>query len=110
MKRTGFLLVVAALAPSLAPAASREIIELQRDVAQLQEQVTTLQRAFDEKMGQMQLLVQQTLDVSTKSSNALADAGRNQEAFTQRVISPVAGLNSKVETMGNDVAALRESV
>ena len=62
LSRTTLLLT--ALSMALAPfafGASKEIQELQRDVALLQDQVRTLQRAQDEKFAAMQALVQQTL-------------------------------------------------
>ena len=106
MKRTGLLLAVLMLAPAFASAASREMIELQRDVAQLQDQVRTLQRAFDERFAALQVLVQQSLDASNKTNGTLQNADRN----TERIVAPIAGLNSKVDQMGGDVSGLRESV
>ena len=60
-----------ALAP-FAFGASKEIQELQRDVALLQDQVRTLQRAQDEKFAAMQALVQQTLDSVNRTNTAVA--------------------------------------
>ncbi len=110
MKRTGLLIAVLMLCPVFAPAANRDMIELQRDVAQLQDQVRDLQRSFDERFAALQVLVQQTLDTSTKSNTALQDAGRAQQGMTERVVAPVVGLNSKMDQLGNDVSAMRESV
>jgi TolA-binding protein len=110
MKRTGLFVLLVLLCPALAPAASKEMIELQRDVAQLQDQVRDLQRSFDERFAALQVLVQQTLDASNKSSAALDAQSRTQEGIADRVVAPLAGLNSKVDAMGGDVAAMRESV
>ena len=110
MRRTGLLIAIALLCPAFAPAASREIIELQRDVAQLQDQARQIQRTLDERMGSLQLLVQQTLDSANKSSTALNDQGRSQQDLMERLVSPVASLGSKVETMGGEVSGLRESM
>ncbi len=114
MKRTGlFLALVLALVmllPAPAPAASKEIIELQRDVAQLQDQVRDLQRSFDERFAALQVLVQQTLDNAQRSNNALENAGRNNQGLADRLAAPIAGLSSKVDSMGSDVAGMRESV
>jgi TolA-binding protein len=98
------------LFPAFAPAANRDMIELQRDVAQLQDQVRELQRSFDERFAALQILVQQTLDSSNKSNAALQDAGRVQQGITDRVVGPVVGLNSKMDQLSNDVSAMRESV
>lgn len=98
------------LCPALAPAANKDMIELQRDVAQLQDQVRDLQRSFDERFAALQVLVQQTLDASNKSNNALDNAGRAQQGLAERLAAPIAGLNSKVDGMGNEVSGMRESV
>jgi TolA-binding protein len=110
MKHTGLFIAVMMLYPALAPAANKDMIELQRDVAQLQDQVRELQRSFDERFAALQVLVQQTLDASNKSNNALDNASRNQQGLAERLGAPIAGLNSKVDGMGNDVAGMRESV
>ena len=110
LKRTGLFVAVLLLCPALAPAASKEVIELQRDVAQLQDQVRDLQRSFDERFAALQVLVQQTLDASNRSSAALDAQTRNQQGIADSVAGPIAGLNSKVEAMGGDVSAMRESV
>ncbi len=107
MKRIGLLIAIFALCPVFAPAANRDMIELQRDVAQLQDQVRTLQRSFDERFAALQVLVQQTLDASNKSNASLLESGRG---ITERVVGPVVGLNSKMDQLSNDVSAMRESV
>ncbi len=110
MKRIALLIAALMLFPAFAPAANRDMIELQRDVAQLQDQVRDLQRSFDERFAALQVLVQQTLDSSNKSNAALQDAGRIQQGMTDRVVGPVVGLNSKMDQLSNDVSAMRESV
>jgi len=56
------------LAPTGAFAVSKEMQELQRDVAQLQDQVRTLQSGFDQRMAALQTLVQQALDAGNKAN------------------------------------------
>jgi TolA-binding protein len=110
MKCTGLFIALVLLCPALAPAASKEMIELQRDVAQLQDQVRDLQRSFDERFSALQVLVQQTLDASNKSNAALDAQSRNEQGMADRVAAPIAGLNSKVDAMGGDVSGMREAV
>jgi len=50
---------------------SKEIIQLQTQVQQLQEQMTAMQRGFDERMGVMKNLVEQDTDAVNKVANAL---------------------------------------
>jgi len=102
------------ICPLLAPAASREIVELQRDVAQLQEQVRTLQRSQDEKLAGIQVLVQQALDAANKANTSVALLQNNlQQSIKEQqksVVDPVVGVGTKLDQMTTDVQALRESV
>src|SRR5579862_3751905 len=102
------------LTPVLSFAASREIVELQRDVALLQEQVRGLQRSQDEKFAALQVLVQQSLDAANKANTSVAllqsnlqQANKDQQ---KSVVSTVVDLGAKVDQMSTDFSALRESV
>jgi len=50
---------------------NKEMIELQTQVQQLQQQMTSMQRSFDERMGVMKNLVEQNTDTVNKVANAL---------------------------------------
>jgi tol-pal system protein YbgF len=50
---------------------NKEMIELQTQVQQLQQQMTAMQRSFDERMGVMKNLVEQDTDAVNKLANAL---------------------------------------
>jgi len=107
-----FILFVA-LAP-LTFGASKEIVELQRDVAMLQDQVRNVQKSLDEKVTAIQTLVQQTLDSVNKTNTAVAlmergfnDAMKQQQAS---VSAPVASVGTKLDQMAEDFRAVRESV
>ena len=107
------VLVLLVLAP-LAFGASKEIVELQRDVAMLQDQVRNLQRTIDEKVATMQTLLQQTLDSANKTNTAVAVMeNRFSEAIKQQqqqVSAPVATVSTKLDQMSEDFRAVRESV
>jgi tol-pal system protein YbgF len=62
-----------ALALGAAPAwgVNKDMIQLQTQVQQLQEQMTAMQRSFDERMGVMKNLVEQDTDAVNKVANAL---------------------------------------
>ena len=58
--------------PPLPPgASSKEMVQLQTQVQQLQEQMTAMQRSFDERMGVMKNLVEQDTDAVNKVADAL---------------------------------------
>src|SRR6202167_6124074 len=59
------------LAVTPASGASKEMVQLQTQVQQLQEQMTAMQRSFDERMGVMKNLVEQNTDAVNKVATAL---------------------------------------
>jgi tol-pal system protein YbgF len=109
----GSTAVFLALAP-FAFGASKEMQELQRDVALLQDQVRTMQRTEDEKFAAMQALVQQTLESVNRTNTAVAvmenkinDALKAQQ---QLAGGAVANVGQKLDQMAEDFRAVRESV
>ncbi|HZT31420.1 MAG TPA: tetratricopeptide repeat protein [Bryobacteraceae bacterium] len=95
-------------------AASKEIIELQRDVAQIQDQLRNLQRSQDEKLSALTVLVQQALDAANKANTSVAvlESGIRQNLKDQEksVVAPVAGVGLKIDQMTTDFQSLRDSV
>jgi len=76
--------------------ASKEMIQLQTQVQQLQEQMTAMQRSFDERMGVMKNLVETDTDTVNKAVNAInamqgvmqkqqADAAQRSEQLTGQI-------------------------
>src|SRR6202035_3732583 len=59
------------LAVTPAWSASKDMVQLQTQVQQLQEQMTAMQRSFDERMGVMKNLVEQDTDAINKAVGAL---------------------------------------
>lgn len=102
------------ICPSLTFAASKEIVELQRDVALLQEQVRSLQRSQDEKLAGIQVLVQQALDAANKANTSVAllqnSFQQNSKEQQSKVVTTVVDLGAKMDAMTTDFGALRESV
>jgi len=100
--------------PTLAFAASKEIQELQRDVAQLQQQVRDLQRSQDEKFAALQVLVQQAVDNASKANTAVAviQSGfqQNIRDTESKVVAPVVGLASRMDQMSNDLRTVQQAV
>ena len=100
--------------PGIAPAVSREMQELMRDVALLQQQVKDLQQSQDTKLTALTVMMQQTLDSATKANTAVAVLenslrGSMQEQLKGVVTSSV-GVGSRVDSLGGDVQALRASM
>ncbi|MCA2971058.1 MAG: tetratricopeptide repeat protein [Acidobacteriaceae bacterium] len=114
MKLTSrFALLGLLLVPSIF-GQKKEILEMQRDILQMQDQVRSLQRSQDEKLAALQVLLQQTLDAANKANTATAvleaslrDKLKDQE---KNLVVPVAGLGTKVDQMSSDFSSVRESV
>ena len=104
-----------ALNSTLAMAQKRDdILSIQRDVAQLQDQVKQLQAGQDQKIATLESLIKQALEESGKVSSAaaalqrsLGDRLNEQQA---RVEAPIAALGTKVDQSGDDLRAARENL
>ncbi|HXE11971.1 MAG TPA: tetratricopeptide repeat protein [Bryobacteraceae bacterium] len=90
--------------------ASKEVVELQRDVAILQDQVRTVQRTLDEKLAQLTLLMQQTQENSSKANNSLSGIQSAVSDTLSQQLQPVTHLGSKVDGLSEDVHGLRDTV
>jgi TolA-binding protein len=114
MKFRRLLICVLLAAPALSFAASKEITELQRDVAQLQQQLRDLQRSQDEKFSALLELVRQAVEFSSKANTGTAvmqnSLGKNLEDQLKQVVGPVVGLNTRMDNMSNDVRTLQQAV
>jgi tol-pal system protein YbgF len=102
------------LGPSPAPAASKEIQELQRDVAQLQDQLRQLQQSQDRQLAAIQALVQQSLSAANEATRSVAviQSGFQQNLRDQetKVVTPVVGLNTRMDQMSQDMHTLQQAV
>jgi len=112
------IVTILALATLLSPvctfAASKEQMEMQRDIAQLQEQVRTLQSGFDQKMAALQTLVQQALDAGNKANTGVsvlsASVTQSLDRELRDRLTPVAGLSAKVDSLNESNGDLRNSI
>jgi len=112
--RLSRIVLVFLLATPFAFGASKEIQELQRDVAMLQDQVRTMQKDFGDRLIVLQTQVQNTLDSVTRINNQMSgmervfnDAMKQQQ---QGVVGPVLAVGQKLDQMSEDFRAVRESV
>lgn len=102
------------LLPAGGFAASKEMQELQRDVAQLQGQVQSLQSSIDQKMGALQVLTQQARDAGASANTGVSALTSNVNQTLERELKqslvPVASLAAKVDNTNNDMAEVRNQV
>jgi TolA-binding protein len=109
---------LAAMAMMMAPAGSRaadpKLMDLQRDVASLQEQVRQLKESQDKQLSALTVLVQQALDTSNRSTTGVAVIQSNLQQSLKdiegKVVTPVAALGARFDTLDQDMRALQQSV
>jgi len=103
-----------AAAPLPAPAVSREIQELQRDVGLLQEQVKQLQETQNEKLAALTTLVQQAIDNANRAATGVAviqnGFGQNTKDLEGKVVTPVVTLGTRMDQMSDNFRMLQNSV
>jgi tol-pal system protein YbgF len=88
------LLAALWLAVSPAYGASKEKVQLQTQVQQLQEQMTAMKQSFDERMGVMKNLVEQNTDASNKTTaaiNALQNTLQKQQGDAAGHVDQLSG-------------------
>jgi tol-pal system protein YbgF len=110
MRYTKALLFLVILAAPAAFPQKREYVELQREVATLQDQM----RSMDGKIAALTELMRQTLDASNKANTSIAvlESGVKDRLTEQgtKLVGPVAGLSSKLDQMTTEFGQVRVSV
>jgi tol-pal system protein YbgF len=96
-------LALGALAPSSAVGASKEIIQLQTQVQALQDQMARMQQSFDERMGVMRSLVEQ----STDNINRMGTAVDGLQKGLHQQNSEAGG---RVDQVSGQIQALHDSL
>ena len=82
---------------------NKEMVQLQTQVQQLQEQMTAMQRSFDERMGVMRNLVEQDTDAVNKVANAL-------NSLQTTLQKQQADGGSKVDQLSGQIQALNDTM
>ena len=97
------LFLVLSLAAGPVSGASKEMVQLQTQVQQLQEQMTAMQRSFDERMGVMKNLVEQNTDAVNKVATAL-------NGLQTTLAKQQGDSGSKVDQVSGQVQALNDTM
>jgi TolA-binding protein len=100
-------LLVLCLVPGLSFAQKREFVELQRDVATLQDQVRNLATSNSENMGRLTALLQQALDNINKLNTTVAVLDAAMRDRDKTIAAPVTSVGAKVDQMTNEFQAMR---
>jgi tol-pal system protein YbgF len=111
LSKAASLAVVALLvvAPQ-ARAASKEMIQLQTQVQQLQDSLQQMQQANAEKMGVLQHLVEQTADSVNKMSSTMDTLAQTVKAQSDATSAKVDGVSGQVQSLNDSVDELKARV
>jgi len=114
MKSRSLLICLLLAIPAVAPGASKEILELQRDIAQLQQQIKDLQRSQDEKFAAVTELARQSIEAANRANTGVAvitsNIEKNLRDQTEKVATPVQGLSTRLNEMGGELRTVSQAV
>ena len=97
------LLSAALLCPLPAHAVSKDMVQLQTQIQQLQDAVARLQQSNDERMGVMKDLVQQSADTVNKMSQSI-------ETLQQQMKSQQEAQNGKIDQVSGQIQSINDSL
>jgi TolA-binding protein len=120
VRNTFTLMLAATVSAALLAGQSQkdQMISLQRDVAQLEDDVKNAQKSQDEKLEALKQLVQQSLDASAKAQATMANLAQAVAATLadqqKKVLDPLTNqlvdIKVKANQTADDVGSIRETV
>jgi TolA-binding protein len=115
MYASRLLLLSIALSPAILLGQKKEdLASIQRDIADMDDHVKQLQKAYDVKIGELTALLQQSIDANKQMAAAMTALQHNldQKLADQqtKLVAPVATLGTKVDEMSGDFRSVRENV
>jgi tol-pal system protein YbgF len=87
--------------------ANKDMVQLQTQVQQLQEQMTAMQRSFDERMGVMKNLVEQNTDAVNKVAGILPQI---QTTLETSVSKQATDQGAKIDQVSGQIQALNDTL
>ena len=107
--RSAVFALLSMLCLAVAPAwgVNKETIQLQTQVQQLQEQMTAMQRSFDERMGVMKNLVEQDTDAVNKVAAALTNLQATLQKQQGDSSSHVDQLSGQIQSLNDSLDELK---
>lgn len=108
--RVGIGLALACvLLPAVAPAQKREITEMNRDVALLQEEIRSMKKADEDRFSAIDTALKQILDQINSGNRQVAglDKGLREN---KDVMNQIGAVGTKVDALGEDFKYVKENV
>ena len=93
-----------------AHAVSKEMIQLQTQVQQLQDAMQHLQQTNDERMGVLQHLVEQTADSVNKMSVTVGDLQKKIDRETEGSGQKLDGVSGQIQSLNDSVDELKSRI
>ncbi|MBM3738490.1 MAG: tetratricopeptide repeat protein [Acidobacteria bacterium] len=107
------LILASAVLPKPGGAVNKEHEAIMREIQALSAEVQKLQK-LDERVLELRLLLQQTLDMATKANTAVTvlerDMKERMREQEKTLVAPVAGLGTKVDQMADEFRFVKENV
>ncbi len=110
IQRSAIILsLLAALCLSATPAwgVSKEIVQLQTQVQDLQERISHMQQSFDERMGVMQHLMEQSTDSVNKEAASITDLESNLQKQQNDSGSRVDQISGQIQALNDTLDELK---
>lgn len=101
-------------ATPLSGAVSREMQELQRDVAQLQDLVKSLQTTVNERLSALETHVKSSADAASQANAAVAAVQRTLEQMLRdqenKLVPPMAALGTRMDQVSSSMGTMQQAV
>jgi TolA-binding protein len=101
------------LIPMLAHAESKEMLALERDIAQMQEQLRQIQQSLA-AIPEIHVLSRQAADGANRNQTTMTDLQRGIQSGTadlgRQVAQPIAAMSSRIDGLTGDMQAVQNSV
>jgi len=107
MKRTVWLVLLAA---PLVAQKRDQMLEMQRDIGLLQDQLKTIEKAQSDKFAAIEKLLAQAINNQVGITGSLAKLDQAMAAQQKALNAPVAALGSKVDEMSSEFGGVRTTV
>jgi TolA-binding protein len=97
--------------PALAPAQNKAMLEMNRDIALLQEEVRNMKKADADRFDAIDTALRQLLDqVNATNHQVTGMDGRINDRMSKNVVNPVNAVGLKVDSLSEDFRSVKENV
>lgn len=111
MRTATWLVLATVLIPVAASAQKRELLEMNRDIALLQEEVRNQKKANEDRFNAIDAALNQILDQINSANRQVATLDKGmKDRMDKGVLASVSGLGTKVDSLAEDFKYVRENV